>query len=180
MDKKEKQLSSKEIYKGRILDVYVDDVELPNGHRSKREYIKHCKASAILAFDIDGKIILENQFRYPYDELITEVPAGKCDENEDPKETALRELEEETGYHATNIEPLGQMYPSVAYTDEIIYLFMATGLVKTNQHLDEDEALDFFKVSLSKMIEMVRDGSIKDAKTICCLNNYLLKYKKFK
>ena len=181
MDKKEKQLSSKEIYKGKILDLWVDDVLCPNGHQSKREVIRHCKASAILAFDQNGKVILEDQYRYPYDKIIKEIPAGKCDSpEEDPKVTAIRELKEETGFTANNMEYLGCLYPSCAYTDEIIYIYMATGLVAGDQKLDQDETLDYYKVSFNRLLEMISAGEIQDAKTLAAVSFYLTKYKKIK
>ena len=175
---KEKKISSELIYKGKIIDVYKDKVECPNGHISYRELIRHCKASCILAFNDKGNILLERQYRYPYDEVIYEFPAGKCDAGEDPKDTAVRELEEETGYHANNIEFLGVMYPSCAYTDEVIYLYVAKDLVKTKQHLDENEALMIEEVSLGKLIETINEGKVVDAKTLCALTYYFCKNNK--
>lgn len=178
--KKEKKVGGKEIFKGRLLDLFVDDVELPNGHKSTREIIRHCKASAILAFDQDGSLILEDQYRYPFDETITEIPAGKCDKDEDPADCAKRELEEETGYKAMHLEYLGKIYPSVAYTDEIIYIYMATGLVKGERKLDDDESLDYYKVSFEKFSDMIRKGVLVDAKTVAAYSFYVSKYKKFR
>ena len=175
-ERREKTLSSTEVYKGRILDIYVDEVQLPDGHRSQRELIRHCHAAAVLAFNDKGEVLLEEQYRYPYDDIITEIPAGKGDENEDPKETALRELEEETGYKANNIELLGLFYPSVGYTDESIHLYLATGLVKTKQHLDEGEYLEYKFVPFKKFCEMVRNGDIADGKTLAALSYYLVNY----
>ena len=178
MDTKEKKIASKEIYKGKIIDVYVDKVLLPNGNETYREVVRHCKASAILAFTDENTIILENQFRYPYDEMVLEIPAGKCDKDEDPKDAAVRELEEETGYRANNITFLGEFYPTVAYTDEIIYLYLATDLVKTKQHLDADENLDYFKISFDELLKMVKEGKIKDGKTLAAINYFIIKNKK--
>ena len=169
---KEKQISSESIYKGKIIDVYKDKVICPNGHESTRELIRHCKASCIMAFTSDNKLLIERQYRYPYDEVIYEFPAGKCDKDEDPLVTAKRELEEETGYYANNIVYLGKMYPSCAYTDEVIYLYLATSLEKRKQHLDEDEALNIFEMSLDEVIKLVKSGEIKDAKTLCALTYY--------
>lgn len=180
MNNKEKQLSSKEIFKGHILNLYVDEVELPNGNKSTREVIRHCKASAVLAFDVSGKVIIEEQFRYPYDKTIIEIPAGKCDKDEQPDKTALRELKEETGYEAKNLEYLGVIYPSVAYTDEEIYIYLATGLKKGEQHLDKDENLEYKKISFSKMLSMIENGEITDAKTLAAVTFYLIKHKKIK
>ena len=178
MDTKEKKIASKEIYKGKIIDVYVDKVLLPNGNETYREVVRHCKASAILAFTDENTIILENQFRYPYDEMVLEIPAGKCDKDEDPKDAAVRELEEETGYRANNITFLGEFYPTVAYTDEIIYLYLATDLVKTKQHLDADENLDYFEITFDELLKMVKEGKIKDGKTLAAINYFIIKNKK--
>lgn len=175
---KEKMIDSKLLYKGKIIDLYKDEVICPNGHKSVRELIRHCKASCILAFTSENKIILERQYRYPYDEVIYEFPAGKCDLNEDPEVTALRELEEETGYKANSIEYLGVMYPSCAYTDEVIYLYLCKDLIKTHQHLDDNEALNVFEISLNEFENLINKGEIKDAKTLCAYQFFLSKYKK--
>jgi len=180
MEQKEKKIDGKEVYKGKILDLWVDEVELPNGDKATREVIRHCKAAAILAFDLTGRIILEEQYRYPYDTLITEIPAGKCDPDEEPEKTAFRELAEETGYKASHLEFLGKMYPSCAYTDEVIYIYMATGLVKGEQHLDKDESLTFRKVTLDDLLSMIREGKIQDAKTLAAVSFYITKYKKLR
>ena len=169
MDLKEKKISSELIYKGKIIDVYKDKVLCPNGHESYREYVNHCKASCIMAELPDGKYILEKQYRYPYDEVILEFPAGKCDENEDPLETAKRELEEETGYCANKVVFLGEIYPSCAYTNEIIYCYYASVLQKGTQHLDANEALEVYEYSLDELNDLVKKGEIKDAKTLACL-----------
>ena len=166
---KEKTINSEVIYKGKIIDVYKDTVICPNGHTSTRELIRHCKASCVLAFTNEGKIIIERQFRYPYNEVIYEFPAGKCDKDEDPKITALRELEEETGYKANTIKFLGVMYPSCAYTDEIIYLYEARDLVKTHQHLDDNEALNIFEITIEELNNLIKKGDLKDAKSLCAI-----------
>jgi len=175
MELKEKKIDSKEIYKGKILDLYVDSVICPNGHESKREVIRHSKASCILVRNNNGKFILEKQYRYPYDEVIIEFPAGKAEEGEDTKITALRELEEETGYKSNHIEFLGLYYPTVAYTDEIIYLYYAEDLVKTKQNLDENEALNLFEVDEDTLKEMIRKGEIVDGKTLAAYLYYILR-----
>lgn len=165
---KEKQVSSTLIYKGKIIDVYKDEVICPNGHKSTRELIRHCKASCILAITNEGKVIIERQYRYPYNEVIYEFPAGKCDKEEDPKVTALRELEEETGYKTNNIKYLGKIYPTCAYSDEVIYCYYADSLEVRKTHLDENEFVEVFEASYDEIKKMIRDGDIKDAKTIAC------------
>lgn len=177
MKLKEEKLSSKEIYKGKIVDLFVDKVLCPNGHESTREVIRHCKAACILAKLPNGKFILEKQFRYPYDEEIFEFPAGKADNNEETILTASRELEEETGYKTDTLVYLGCFYPTPAYTDEIIDLYYAENLVKTEQHLDENEALNLIEVSLEELEKMTLNGQIKDGKTLATLLYYKLKMK---
>ena len=174
MELKEKKLSSTEIYKGKILDVYKDKVLCPNGHESYREVVRHCKAVCILAIK-DGKIAVEEQYRYPYDEIIKEFPAGKVDKDEEPLHAAIRELEEEIGFRAGKIEYLGEMYPTCAYTDEVILLYYATDLVETKQSLDENEALNYKFIDINEVKKMVLNNEIKDAKTICALSLFLLK-----
>lgn len=176
MNKKEKTVKSELIYKGKILSVYKDDVICPNGVNSVREVIRKNKGAAVIAL-LNDKIILEKQYRYPYDEIILEIPAGKCEENEDSKETALRELEEETGYKANNITYLGNLYPSVAYVDEIIDIYYAGDLVKTHTHFDKDENLDVVYKSIKEVEQLILDGKIKDAKTIIAFYLYTLKIK---
>lgn len=185
MDKKkeyeamrEKKISSKEVFKGQVLDVFDDEIELPDGRHSHREVIRHCQAAAILAFNDKGEVLLEDQFRYPYDSILTEIPAGKADPNEDPITTARRELEEETGYQAKQMEELGLFYPSVGYTDEVIHLFVASDLVKTHQHLDEGEYLSYYFLPLKEVLKKAKNGEINDGKTIAALFYYLLKSKK--
>ena len=168
MDLKEKKIESSTIYEGKIIDVYKDKVLCPNGHISYREYIKHCKASCVIAKKENGKYLLERQYRYPYDEVIVEFPAGKCDKGEDPKVTAVRELEEETGYKANSIKYLGKIYPTCAYSDEIIYCYYAENLTLTSKHLDENEFVDVFEASYEEIKEMIKNGKIVDAKTIAC------------
>lgn len=174
MKLKEEKLESQEIYKGKILDLYKDKVLCPNGHTSYREVVRHCKAVCVLA-ELNGKFAIEEQFRYPYDEVILEFPAGKVDKGEDPLDAAKRELEEEIGYVTKKIEYLGDIYPSCAYTDEVISIYYATDLVKTKQSLDENETLNFSFISLEEIKQKVLNNEIKDAKTICALQFFLLR-----
>lgn len=174
MQLKEKKLESQEIYKGKILDLYKDKVLCPNGHTSYREVVRHCKAVCVLA-ELNGKFAIEEQFRYPYDEVILEFPAGKVDKGEEALAAAKRELEEEIGYVAKKIEYLGDIYPSCAYTDEVISIYYATDLVETKQSLDENEALNFSFISLDEIKQKVINNEIKDAKTICALQFFLLR-----
>lgn len=177
MDFKEKQVKSELVYNGKVVKLYVDDVKCPNNNISKREIVKHNGGVCILAI-VDNKVILEKQYRYAYDEVLFELPAGKLEANEDSYEAGLRELEEETGYKAERLINFGQMYPTCGYSNEIIYLYVAEGLSQSKRHLDEDEFIDLEYVELSKVVEMINEGIIKDAKTICLISKYLLANKK--
>lgn len=162
----EKQIGSESVYKGRLLDVYCDKVELPNGHVSTREYIKHVGAACVVPVDSDGNIIIEKQFRYPFNAVLTEIPAGKLDSKAEPHlEAALRELKEETGFTAEKMIYLGEFYPTCAYSDEIIHMYLATGLAKGEQKLDEDEFVGVEKMPLEKAVEEIMKGRIPDGKT---------------
>lgn len=162
----EKQISSKVIYEGKILDLYLDDVLLPNGNTSKREYIKHMGAACVVPVDEECNVILVNQFRYPFSAVLTEVPAGKLDsKKEEHLEAAKRELSEETGYSAKELVYLGEYYPTCAYSDEVIHMYLATGLVLEEQHLDDDEFVDVQKIPLEEAVNEIMKGNIKDGKT---------------
>lgn len=161
----EKQISSETIYDGKIIKVCKDTALLPNGNTAIREIVKHNGGLCIAPLTDDNELIFVKQFRYPYNEILLELPAGKRDNNEDPIEGAKRELNEETGATADKIIPLGQLYPTVAYCDEIIWLYLATGLKFGEQKLDEDEFLSVTKIPLDTAAEMVLNGEIKDSKT---------------
>ncbi len=162
----EKGIDSKKVFEGKLLHVYSDTVELPNGHTSTREYIKHVGAACVVPVDRDGNVIVEKQFRYPFASVLTEIPAGKLDSKEEPHlEAALRELREETGYSAENMIYLGEYYPTCAYSDETIHMYLAMGLEKGSQHLDDDEFVDVEKVPLATLVEQIMAGEIKDGKT---------------
>jgi len=168
----EKKLTSKKVYDGNLLKVYEDEVLCFNGNKSRREYIKHPGGVCILGF-VDNKAIIEKQYRYAYDEVLYELPAGKLELGEDPKEAGLREFEEETGYKADNLISLGCMYPSCGYSDEIIHLYYAKNIKKTHTHLDEDEQIDIEFMPLETLLEKIDNNEIRDAKTICLVDRYL-------
>ena len=162
----EVQTGSEEIFDGVILHVFKDTVQLPNGKAATREVIRHVGAVGIVPLTDDGKVIVERQFRYPLNRVITEIPAGKLDSlTEDRLSAAKRELEEETGYTATEWINLGDYYPAAAYCDERITLYLARNLSLGQRHLDEDEFLNFEAVPLAELVEQVMDGTITDGKT---------------
>lgn len=169
-DLEERKLDSKEVYSGRLLHVYKDDILLPNNKQSTREYIVHNGAVAVVPLLDSGSVICEHQFRYPVGRVVVEIPAGKLDsKGEDHLEAAKRELREETGYSASEWISLGAIYPSVAYTTEIIYLYLARNLKRGERELDEDEFLNVVEVPLSSLVEKIMDGEIEDAKTVVAI-----------
>lgn len=172
MDKKETATKKTEIYKGKVVELSLFDVDCPNGNKSKREIIHHNGGVCILA-TLNDKIVMERQYRFAYDETIYELPAGKLEKGELPYDAALRELEEETGLKAESLTEYGKMYPSPGYTDEIIYLYKANNVKKTQRHLDEDEEIDLIYLSVDEIKKMIKDNVIKDAKTVMLLLKYL-------
>lgn len=163
---KETKIDSKKIYDGAILHVYKDTVTLPNGKPAGREVVRHVGAVGIVPVTEDGKVIVERQYRYPLDMVITEIPAGKLDSKaEDRLEAAKRELREETGITADEWVNLGLYYPAAAYTDEKITLYLARGLHFGEQNLDDDEFLNLEAVPLTELVDHVMSGKITDGKT---------------
>ena len=142
MNLEEKLVKSNLIYDGRILRLFNDEVELPGGKHSKREYVDHSGGCAVLAVDDEDYIYLVEQFRYPYAQVLLEIPAGKRNKDEDPKDCALRELEEECGLVTDKADKFLEIYPTVAYSNEHIYVYLAHGLKATAAHLDEGEFLN--------------------------------------
>ena len=162
----ERKVGSEEVFGGKLMHVFLDTVTLPNGETATREYNRHVGAVAVVALTDDGKVIVERQFRYPLGKVITEIPAGKLDgKDEDRLEAAKRELREETGITADDWTALGDLYPTPAYTDEVITMFLARGLHYGERKLDEDEFLNVITVPLSELIEEIVSGKIADSKT---------------
>lgn len=163
---REVQVKTEDIFDGVILNVKRDTVRLPNGHQSSREVIRHVGAVCVIPVTDKEEVIVERQYRYPFDTVITEIPAGKLDsKQEDRLSAAKRELREETGLTADEWTDLGGFYPAAAYSDEYITMFMARGLHQGRQELDPDEFLDVEKVPLTELVEDVMAGRIPDAKT---------------
>ena len=159
-------VASKSVFEGKVLHVYVDDINLPNGGVGFREYIKHIGAVAVLPLTDDGNVICVRQYRYAVGEVTTEIPAGKLDSpDEDPREAALRELREETGARCKELTYLGTYLASPAILDEKINLYLARGLDFGATDPDEDEFIDVVQIPLVEMVERVMRGEILDGKT---------------
>lgn len=165
MDLTEKTLSQEYIFKGRILNLRVDEALLPDGTTAGREVVEHPGGVCVAALTEDDCLLFVRQFRYPYAEVLPEIPAGKRDPGETPLETGKRELKEETGYTARNYMSLGRVYPSPGYFNEVIYMYLATDLTAGAVSPDEDEFLEVEKIPLSKAVDMVMNDEITDAKT---------------
>lgn len=164
---KETCVNSKELFDGVVAHLYIDEVELPNGEHSTREYLKHNGAVAVLPLDNDGNVYLVKQYRYPFGRILTEIPAGKLDTpDEDHFDAAMRELREETGLKSDKVTYLGEFIGSPALIGETIYIYLAQELSQGEQDLDSDEFLNVEKVPLDKLVEMIMDGKITDGKTV--------------
>ena len=170
MDLTEKTASSRLIYDGRVVHLYVDTVTLPDGSASVREYVKHIGAVCVVPLTDEGEVLLERQYRYAVRRTLTEIPAGKLDTpDEDPAEAALRELREETGAVPRELIDLGDFYGSPAIMGERIRMYLARGLTFTDTDLDEDEFLEVFRMPLPDAVEAVLKGEIPDGKTQCAI-----------
>lgn len=163
---KEHQVDSELAYEGHFLKVQRDTVRLPDGKDSKREYIKHPGAVVILPLLENGSVLLERQFRYPLNQVFIEFPAGKIDPDEDPLVCAKRELQEETGYTATNWQYICTIHNAIAYSDEHLDIFLARGLTAGECKLDDGEFLETFTATVPDMLNWIREGKITDVKTV--------------
>ncbi len=162
----EQTLRTTEIYKGKIIDLQLDEVELPNGKTSQRELVKHPGAVAVIPLTSEGRLVLVRQYRKALDKIIVEIPAGKLEENEERISCAKRELEEETGYAAKELRFVASFYTSPGFANEIIHLYLAEQLTNGEANTDEDEFLDVVEVTLDEAEQMVKEQSIHDAKTM--------------
>jgi len=166
MDLEEKRLDGRGVYSGVVIDVRVDTVILPDGRRAKREVAEHSGGVAVLALDDKDQVVMVRQWRYPVGQALLEIPAGKLERGEDPRACGLRELREETGFVPRSFEPLGKIYPSPGYSDEILYLYLARGLRYEGENPDEDEFLCVERMPFNELERVIASGEITDAKTI--------------
>ncbi len=166
---KEKTLSSASVFKGKLLDVRRDEVELPDGITTIREYIRHPGAAVMVPLLENGDLVFLSQYRYAVGEVMVELPAGKLDPGEAPLDTAKRELVEETGYTCERLTRLGLIHPCIGYSDERIAVYLATGLKPAKAEGESDEFVEPFELSLKEALEWIRQGKITDVKTIIAL-----------
>ncbi|WP_352404845.1 NUDIX hydrolase [Sporanaerobacter acetigenes] len=166
MDFEEKTMKTEKIYEGKMLNLRIDTVELPDKKYSKREIVEHPGAVAIVALTNQDEIVLVKQYRKAVERELLEIPAGKLEIGEEPKETAIRELKEETGYTSNKLEYLLEFYTSPGFSNEKIYLFLANELIEGQAEPEKDEYIELVKVKLEDLIDMIDKGEIIDSKTI--------------
>ncbi len=166
MDYYEKTIDEKHIYKGNIIDIYSQTVELPDGRTSTRDIVRHPGASVIIPISDNKELYLVEQYRKPIDKITLEIPAGKLDKGEDPMSCAVRELKEETGLEAKNIKHIMSIHSTPGFSDEVLHMYVATGLREGQSAADEDEFISTIKLPIEKLIRMIISGEITDSKTI--------------
>jgi ADP-ribose pyrophosphatase len=168
-DLREKTVSSTPVFRGKLLSVYQDEVSLPDGQTSIREYIRHPGAAVMVPFLENDRIILLRQFRYALDQVLVELPAGKLDPGENPETTAKRELAEEIGYTSSSLTRLGIIHPCIGYSDEQIVVFIAEDLTRLKVEGESDEFVEPFELTLQEALAWIESGKITDVKTIIAL-----------
>jgi len=169
----ETTINSENIFDGKVIQLQVDEVTLPNGKKSKRELIKHSGAVAVIPITKDNKIVLVEQYRKPLEKPLVEIPAGKLEKGEDPKAAAIRELEEETGYTTKDLSMITSFYSSPGFADELVTIYITDQLEKVENPapVDEDEFLEVLELTLDEAKQYVEEERIHDAKT-----NYAILY----
>ncbi|WP_340082041.1 NUDIX hydrolase [Terribacillus sp. FSL K6-0262] len=173
----EKTIETSSIYEGKVISLSVDTVSLPDGNTSKRELIKHPGAVAIIPVTKEGKIIFVEQYRKALEKSIIEIPAGKLEPGEAPEVTAVRELEEETGYTAKKLKKLGSFYTSPGFADELLHVYEADDIELLPERVagDEDEFVELMELSLEEAEALAAEERIHDAKTMYALLHLRLK-----
>ena len=168
MDKKlyEEKVSSKEIFKGKILKLYFDQVRLPNNKITTREKVENPGAVAVVPINKENEVVLVKQYRYPVDIILIEIPAGKLDGREPPIECAKRELKEEVGGQGGNFIHLAQIFTSPGFSDEKMDIYLVLDFEEKENNLDDDEFLHIIKIKLKDCLKMIKNGEINDAKSI--------------
>lgn len=162
----EQELSSEPVFRGALLQVYRDEVRLPDGRITVREYVRHPGAVMMVPLLDDGRVVLVRQYRYPLRRHFIEIPAGKIDPGEAPLETAKRELREECGYAAASWERLATLHPCIGYSDEVIELYLARGLEHVGHAPDDEEFLEVLTVPLPEALAWIRAGKITEVKAV--------------
>ncbi len=165
MNLEEKQISSKEIFNGKILKLNVDKISLPNGKEATREVVYHKGAVCVAALTDDNELLFVRQYRYPFGKELLELPAGKLEDGISEIDNAKKELIEETGAIGKDYEYLGAMYSSPGFTNEVVHMYFCHVDYFEDPSPDEDEFLDIVKIPLDKCLEMIYNDEIKDAKT---------------
>ena len=169
MTSPERTIESQRIYKGRVVGLRVDTVQLPQGRVTQREIVEHGGAVAVVPLDTEMNVLLVRQYRKPVEQELLEVPAGGLEEGEDPETCARRELEEETGYTAGQMERLAYFFTTPGFCNEEMHAFLATVLAPGRAHPEADESIEVVRVPLASVPEMIQRGEIRDAKSIVCL-----------
>ena len=166
MELYEKKIDSKNLFTGKVIKLYLDNVMLPNKKIATREKVSHPGAVGIVPVNKESKLILVEQYRYPVESTLLEIPAGKLDKGEDPADCAGRELHEEIGATGGKLIHLASFYTSPGFSDEILHLYLATDFERKENKLDEDEFLHVYVMDLGDTVSLIKKGKIMDAKTI--------------
>lgn len=165
----------REIYRGRIVDLVVDEITTDGGIETIREVLHHPGGAAVVPVLPDGDVLLVRQFRYPMQEYLLELPAGKIDGNEPPEATATRELAEEVGYAAGRLSKVAECYTTPGFCDEKLHIYVAEELTPVPSAPDDDEDLEVVRLSIDQLRDLIRQGGIHDAKTIIGIQHLLLR-----
>lgn len=172
-----KRLKRERVYHGTIVDFYKDTIQVPNGNIVEWDFIGHKGAAAVVPVREDGKVLMVRQYRNALDRYTLEIPAGGLNGEKEPTlDAAARELEEETGYRSNDLELLITLRTTVAFCNEKIDIYVATNLIKSKQHLDEDEFINVEAYSVEELSQMILNGEIEDSKTIAAIMSYKDKY----